>query len=199
MKHKLFLSFVLLITVTAFTFSAAQSKHSVKELLSKLKGEVEKIVISTDEGEVTLEGDDAKEVYANVKNLYGEDSWTFTISEDDEDENVFFVSKKAHKDMHWISSDSTSISSKVLLEKIEGVSKKIEIRIEDDVKNITVTTIKDGEEVTENYIGEDAEEYLKKLEDDEEISILQVDKLGGKKDRVRVIIEEIKKKDKEEE
>ncbi|MDZ7763124.1 MAG: hypothetical protein U5K00_01675 [Melioribacteraceae bacterium] len=62
MKHKVFILAILVLSVFTFTILQAQSKEEIKEKLSKLKGEIEKIVISTDEGEVTFEGEEAKEI-----------------------------------------------------------------------------------------------------------------------------------------
>jgi hypothetical protein len=82
----------------------------------------------------------------------------------------------------------------IFVEKIDGLSKEFEIEIEDGNKKITVTKIdEDGEQTTETYEGEEAEKYLNKLEEDGEIKILQLDHLGGEKEKIKVIIEKMKK------
>ena len=43
------------------------------------------------------------------------------------------------------------------------MSKKLKIEIENGEKKITVTTIEDGEEKTEVYEGDEADEYLEKM------------------------------------
>jgi len=57
MKHKIFIFTVLVISAFALTIIQAQSKESIKEKLSELKGEIDKIVISTDEDQVVFEGE----------------------------------------------------------------------------------------------------------------------------------------------
>lgn len=199
MKNKIFFLFVLAITITAFTFSIGQSSTSVKEQLKKLKGEVEKIVITTDDGEITLDGDDAKDVYKKLNDLYGENSWTFTVSEDEDDEgNVYFIKKETDKDISWITSDSVGVGSKVRLENIDGLSKKIEIKIEDGEKTITVTTEEDGEKKIKTYKGDDTEEYLKKLEDQDKVHIFECKDDCNEDKQVEIILKKMKSKNKNE-
>jgi len=198
MRNRIFFTFVMAITVAAFSFSIGQSGSSVKEKLKKLKGEIEKIVITTDEGEVTLEGKDAQEAYKIIKDSYGKKSWTFTVSDDDDGENVFVIKKDSNKDIHWISSDSISIGSKIMLDDIDEISKKIEIKIEDDEKTVTVTTKEDGEEKTETYTGEEAEEYLKKLEDEDKVNVFELKDNGDDEEQIEIILKKMKKVDKDE-
>lgn len=197
MKSRIFILFVLVVTGLTFTLLHAQSKKSIEEKLKQLKGEIEKIVISTDEGEVTFEGEEAKEIQERLTNFYDKKDWKFEIKGEGDKERVFVIKKSdsSISNFNWITAKGDSISSMVTLDEIEGPSQKIQIEMEEGSKKITVTKIdENGEETTETYEGEEAEEYLEKLEDENKISILQLDHLGGDKESVKVIIEKLKKK-----
>ncbi len=195
MKHKIFIFTVLVISAFALTIIQAQSKESIKEKLSELKGEIDKIVISTDEDQVVFEGEEAREIRDRLTNFYCEKDWTFEVKSDGDEEKVIVVKKGGSKsNFNWITANDDSISSMIFVEKIDGLSKEFEIEIEDGNKKITVTKIdEDGEQTTETYEGEEAEKYLNKLEEDGEIKILQLDHLGGEKEKIKVIIEKMKK------
>ena len=162
MKNKIVVLLIVLFSIAGFTLLQSQSKDKIKEKLNNLKGNIEKIVVSTDEGEMVLEGDDAKEVYKKLKNLYGEHSWTFEISDDDEDgeEKVFVIKKGDDDDINWVTVNGKSITKDIMLEKLDGDSKTIEVEINDNEKKVTITTIVDGQETTKVYEGDEAEEYL---------------------------------------
>jgi copper chaperone CopZ len=197
MKNKIVLLLIVLLSISGFTLLQSQSKETIKEKLNDLKGSIEKIVISTDDGEVVLEGDEAKEVYKKLKNLYGEHSWTFEISDDAENgkEKVFVIKSGDDKDINWVTMEGKSLTKEIILDELDGDSKTIEVEINDDNKKVTITTIVDGQETTKVYEGDEADEYIKELEENDNIKILQIDKLGGEKERVKVIIEKLKKDD----
>ncbi len=56
--------FILFLSVTLIN---AQKDNSVKDKLNNIKGEVNKIVISTDKGDVTFEGEDAEKIFKKIK------------------------------------------------------------------------------------------------------------------------------------
>ncbi len=197
MKNRIFILFVLITTGLTLTLLNAQSKKTIEEKLKQLKGEIEKIVISTDEGEVTFEGEEAKEIEKRLSNFYGEKDWKFEIKGEGDKERVFVIKKgdSSIDNFNWITAKGDSISSMITLDEIEGPAQTIQIEMEEGSKKITVTKIdENGDETTETYEGEEADEYLETLEDENDISILQLDHLGGEKESVRVIIEKLKKK-----
>lgn len=197
MKNKIFIAFVLILTAAAFTISVSQSVSSVKEKLKKVTGDVKKIVISTDYGEVTLEGDEAKEAYKKLNHLYGEKSWSFEISDDEEGDNekVFVIKKSGDDDFNWVTVDGNKITSKVILDELEGDSQTIEINIEDGNKKVTVTTTKDGESTTKIYEGDEAKEYLEKMESDDKVHVFEFKDDDSSKENVKIIIEKKSKED----
>lgn len=194
MKNKLFIFIVLALTAFTFTMLHAQSKKEIKEKLAKLKGEIEKIVISTDEGVVTFEGEEAKEIGERLTNFYGEKDWIFEIKSDDDKEEIFILRKGDSKgNINWVTSGGDSSGNLIFLEKMKGASKKFQIGVEEGSKKVTVTKIdENGDEITETFEGDEADEYLKELEEEGDIRILQIDKLGGKKEKVKIMIEKLK-------
>lgn len=195
MRHKIFIFTVIVLTAFTLTILQAQSKKEIKEKLSKLKGEIEKIVISTDEGEVTFEGEEAKEISERLTNFYSEKDWVFEMKRDGDKEKIYVVKRgDSDSNFNWVTTDGDSISEMIFIEKIDKASKELDIKIENGNKKVTVTKVdENGEQTIETYEGEAAEEYLKKLEEDGDIKILQLDHLGGEKEKVRVIIEKLKK------
>lgn len=196
MKNKLFIFIVLTLTAFAFTMLHAQSKSEIKEKLSKLSGEIEKIVISTNEGEVTFEGEEAKEINDRLTNLYIEEDWFFEVKNDGDTEKVFVVKKgNSDSNFNWVSSDGDSTSKMIFIEKMKGASKKFQIEVEEGSKKVTVTkTDENGKEITETFEGDEADKYLEKLEEEDEIKILQIDRSGGKKEKVKIMIEKLRDK-----
>jgi len=157
----------------------AQETKSVKEKLGRIKGDVEKIIVSTNSGEVVFEGDQAEELMKMMR------------------------SKKIHKAMKWVSADGHDFErdsdsnhvmifksdkgGKHIIKKLKGDDnvmifkhgdhddfnimqdgKKIKVEVEDEngEKKVTVTTTENGEEKVEVYEGKEADEYLKTMRDE---------------------------------
>ncbi len=199
MRSKIFLFFILLITVFALTFSQTQPRKSIKEKLDKLKGEISKIVIQTDEGEVTLENDEAEDVFEKLNNFYGGKGWTYEFNSDDDDKVFVVKMDEDGDDVSWIQDDSTKVMIKhnATLRKIEGVEKTVEIEVENGDKKVTVTTVdEDGNETTQVYEGEEAEKYLDEHGEKEDVYMLKLDDKGSDKKKVKVIIEKMKEEKK---
>lgn len=196
MKNKIFIFTVLAITTITFTMLYAQSKENIK--LTELKGKIEKIVFSTDEGDVTFEGDEAKDIQEILENYYSEDYLTLDVKRAGDKDKIIIV-KKGNSDSSFnrITASGELIDSLITVDELKGTSKTISIEIENGDKKVTVTEVgEDGEEIKKTYEGDEAEKYIKKLKEDDNISILQIDEIGGEKDKVRVIIEKMIKEKK---
>ncbi|MCW8849204.1 MAG: hypothetical protein OQJ81_04430, partial [Melioribacteraceae bacterium] len=168
--------FILFLSVT---FVTAQENNSVKDKLNSIKGEVNKIVISTDKGDVTFEGKNAEKIFQKMKSdKMKKLKW---ISEDGDDididdENVMiFKSGKGGKHILKEFKDSDNViimSSDEDFDFIEG-GKTIRIEVEDEngEKTVTVTTNEDGEKKVDTFVGKEADEYLDKMEDEHDMLI----------------------------
>lgn len=171
--------FILFLSVTLIN---AQKDNSVKDKLNNIKGEVNKIVISTDKGDVTFEGEDAEKIFKKIKSdKIKRLEW---ISEDGEDldiddENVMiFKSGKDGKHILKKVKDSDNLiimSSKEDFDILEdGKTVKVEVEDENGEKTVTVTTNEDGEKKVETFVGKEADEYLENMEDEHDM-LIEVD------------------------
>jgi hypothetical protein len=113
-------------------------------------GEKKVTVKTTKDGEVTTdvyEGEEAEEFLKKSKH-----NKKFNIKVFDDG------------DLEWVDGDDVQMI--FLSEEMEGegeIEKKIEVSDEDGVKKVTVTTTKDGKEDVKTYEGDEAEEYLEKM------------------------------------
>jgi len=166
-KGFMFFAFTVFFTFFAATILSAQS--SVKEKLAEIKGDVNKITISTASGDVIFEGNDAKALFKNltqkkVKKIKvtvdGDDmSWTgdddMDIEGFDDAEILKFVGE----------GDSTNVF--IMHDGDDGavkIKKKVIVSDENGVKKVTVTTTKDGKEEVKVYDGKEADEVLKSMD-----------------------------------
>jgi hypothetical protein len=149
-----------------FLTITAQEKEGWKEKVKKIKGDVSKIIIQTEDGEVTLTGKDAEEAFQNLKGksfvIYSDDEFehkhnkVFYIKESDKG-NIFSIKKLKDKNLVWVTEEIDD----------DGVEKEVEIEIEDGERKVTITTTKDGKESVEVLEGEEAEKYLEEHSDKE--------------------------------
>lgn len=145
---------------------AAQEKtdKSLNKKIKNVKGTVQKIVISTKEGNTIFTGSEAMEVFKRLKNdsdkifkvivesddndLKGENVFAFD-SDSDEDEESHFG-----KNLTWVSESNDSSDA--------NIEKKVMVNTENGEKIVTVTTNRGGKETVKKLTGEKAEKYLKK-------------------------------------
>ena len=75
----------------------------------------------------------------------------------------------------WFSDDDDVVVIKDKMKKHfkgkNNIEKEIEVKVKDGVKEVTVTTTKDGKKTVKKYKGKEAEEFLENLNDDDEIDI----------------------------
>jgi len=72
-----------------------------------------------------------------------------------DDGEITIITEMDSDEMDWVSKDDSL-----------GISKKIEVKIDNDVKTVTVTTTENGKEKVEVYEGEKADEFLEKQTDE---------------------------------
>ncbi len=149
----------------AINLSAQNKKdNSWKSKLKQVKGDVQKIVITTEDGETTFEGQAAKEMLKRIKRESKREMKVEFIGDDDSDgENVYVIKvdydedgeHHLGKDLVWVTeSDDDSLNASTKM--------KINVEVENGEKEVTVTTTKDGKEYVKTYKGKEADEFLKK-------------------------------------
>jgi hypothetical protein len=165
--------FILFLTST---FLMAQEDKSVKEKLKDIKDDVNKIVISTEKGDVVFEGDEAKQLFNKLKTKkkHKKVEWILDDDKDIDDENVIiFKSGKGGEHIIKEFNDSENVIILKHGDLDDKESKLIKINVEDEngEKKVTVTTSEEGEEIIETYQGNEADEYLEKMEEEHEMRI----------------------------
>ena len=204
-SKKFILVLVLLLLGASLIVTNAQTetKKSVDEKLGSLEGDVTSIVIKTDKGQLEFTGSEAEHLFKKMK---ADRIWvTASPGEElielkhdidsDKDGETIFIRKKHKGDFNWTGSMSEILE--------DSVYKKIKVESEDGVKKVTVTTEKDGEESTETYEGEEAEEFLDNMhdkhgmifKDDDVIEIDSEDVMKSGGDEDVFIIRKLKNKD----
>ena len=196
-SFKFFLIVLLFLFGIASTSIFSQEKEeSLKEKIKDIKGDVNKITIVTDKGTVEFEGKEAAELFKNLKAGTLHSGIGLFLDEFDVDKdgnriiigtdegNVFHVFKKDEdeniaigKSIIWNDEDEGEVI-------ISGLGddknyKKIKIEDEDGNMKVTVTEKENDEEKTTEYEGKEAEEYIKKLKDEEGINIVDIDAEEG--------------------
>ena len=113
-------------------------------------GEKRVEVTTTKDGKETTEVFEGEEAEEFLKNSKHDKKFNIKIYDD--------------SDLEWISEGDADMI--FLSEEIDGdaeLEKKVEVEIEEGVKKVTVTTIKDGKEEVKTYEGDEADEYIKKM------------------------------------
>ena len=153
--------------------SEADGEDIKKKIKVEVNDGVKKVTVTTTEDEnenvEVFEGEEAEKFLK--KNSKGEKKLMFISDGDD----VTTISMDSDV-LHWISEGDH-----------KSIMKKVNVEDKDGVKTVTVTTTEDGEENVEVYIGDDADEYLEKMEDGKKMKI-HVSKDGDKKMKKKMII-----------
>ncbi len=177
------------------------AQENLKDKLSKIEGHVDKITISAGGEEFTFEGDDAEKLLKKMK-ADQTSSNTFVVRIDDADnkgtKKIIIKSGSGGDEVFEFETDggdhSVWFSDE---ENLANLEKNIKVEIEDGKKKVTVTTTENGEEKTEVYEGDEADEFLEKMksENGNDFQIL-IDENGNNKKTKKIIIEKIETEDK---
>ncbi len=189
MKIKLIvLSFLFLSFSTVSIF--AQHNKDLDKKLSEVK-EAKKVIITTDSGDIAFDGKDAKILLKRMKenNLRkrikfiseGDSMLTENFLGDDSDKDVIVWHTKngckkmikhlgkGNKMMMFMGDDDDF--------EFDGDKKIVKIKVEQDSsinngeKTVTETTIENGKKEVKTYKGKEADEFLKKMKKDNDLSI----------------------------
>lgn len=179
------LKLVLTITILLSSFLLAQEKE-----IKNIKGEVEKIVIVTSEGETVIEGEAAKKIIAKLKSKGNH----FTIKKiGDGGESLIFIGEDdaALKEFEIRSLGKKGMKGFAFGHGEKGTNKNVNVEIVDGEKIVTVTTVKDGEETVEVFEGDEAEEWLVQHKPKKEQKMLWVTSEDSDAEKVFIIKKEL--------
>lgn len=150
----------------------AQEKEEAKSKLNQLKGNVEKITVKVDGKDVVFEGEDAQKMADRLKSekrIKIFSSGDLKEMEDGDGNVMVFKSKGKSGDFAF---------------KKDGGKKKINVEIKDGKKVVTITTMKDGNEETKTYEGDEAEKFLKEEKGIKHITVTMNDDEDMSKDHM---------------
>jgi hypothetical protein len=153
---KLFvITLFFLLGIFSLTILAQDKKDDLDKKLDQLKGKVEKLTVKVDGKDVVFEGKDAEELAKKLR-AFGKMPNMVWLS----DEDGKFEGKDGNVMMYRFNRKGDEFN----VEAKGDDTKKIEVKIEDGNKKVSVTTFKDGKEETKTYEGEEAEKFLKENE-----------------------------------
>lgn len=163
--------FIALASVLSLSLKA-QSEKSVDEKLNELKGEVQKIIVETDKGNVTLEGSEAKKVFKRMKHGYSS-PLKFFIGDDSA--SGYFYKTKPNKSFVWkeVSKDDANIL--IMNDELKDGKKVIINKTDGKLKVTEITEDENGEEIEKVYEDEKAEKFL----EENEIEMFEFDPESG--------------------
>lgn len=150
----------ILLGVFSLTLFAQDKKDEVKTKLEQLKGKIEKVTIKSDGKEISFEGKDAEKL-GKILTTFGKTADLMWVSEDGEE----FEGKDGNVMVYRFKDDKGDWTEK------SDQKKKVEVKIENGNKKVTVTTIENGKENTKVYEGEEAEKFLKENEKEKHFNI----------------------------
>jgi translation elongation factor EF-1beta len=163
---KLYIAFVCVLCLLVPAVIHAQVKDSVNSVLKGLEGDVKKITVQTDKGEVSFTGEQAEYLLNRMKKK----------------EFAFDLPDEAIADIDFKGLDEKLRQFKMPRfniirhpdEDIAGINdydKKITVEKKDGETKVTVKSFRDGGELIETYSGKDAEKYLKEMNNEEPVSL----------------------------
>jgi hypothetical protein len=145
-------------------YSSSLLAQDVNEKIKNIDGEVNKITITTEEGEYTFDGEDAAKLFKKMKSSANSFVW-HSAEKEGKRKIVFLDSDDEEHHVEIFSGDDEDviIISEDENECMNEMHKKVKVEIEDGNKKVTVTTNENGVEKTEVYEGDDADKYIKEM------------------------------------
>ena len=135
----------LVVMILSGNLMGQEKKSDIKSKLNSIKGNITSITITTNEGEIDFEGEEALLLFKRLK------SRNFDLK---------ILSLEEEADFEFFSESELSGA--------EGKMKKKLVKVEtiDGETTVTVTTFKNGDKEVKVLEGEEAEKYLEKTESD---------------------------------
>ncbi|NMB81104.1 MAG: hypothetical protein GYA14_04745 [Ignavibacteria bacterium] len=167
---KLFLiAFFFLLGIFSLTLFAQDKKDDLDKKLDQLKGKVEKLTVKVDGKDVVFEGKEAESLAKKLRTFGKMPNMVWLSDEDSEFEG---------KDGNVMMYRFNKLGKEFKVGAVGEENKKVEVKIDDGKKKVTVTTTKDGKEETKTYEGEEAEKFLKENEKVGKFNIMVNDEDG---------------------
>jgi hypothetical protein len=179
--------------LTLLSIANLNAQANLNEKLKKIEGSVDKITITADGKEYTFEGDEAEQLFKSMKGK-SSNSFVWNTSEDQSGKKkIIILDAEGEGDEIEIESEDANVvivkTNEDFDDVSDGIQKKVKIEVEDGNKTVTVTTKENGEEKTEVYSGDEADEFIQKMKaENKDFDISVESKSDGKKVK-KIIIE----------
>jgi len=174
------------------------AQEELEDKVKKIESDVDKVTIVADGQEYTFEGDEAKSLFKKMKSGLSKSHSFMWHSDDGEfehrDGELFFIDEDGNKQLIKITEDGEDdidifISKDFDMEEHHEIEKKVKVEIENGNKKVTVTKTENGEEITEVYEGDEADEYLDKMKSEHGNEMLiEIDEDGKHRKMKKIII-----------
>jgi len=186
--------------VYLFTFSnSGNAQNDVEEELKNIDGTVEKITITADGEEYTFEGEDAEKLFKRMKSSKSKSFAWHTSDDGSVKKKIVIVEKNGDKEVIELDGEDEDVfiikSDDDFEWNTDGLQKKVKVEIENGEKKVTVTTKENGEGTTEVYEGDEADEYIEKMKNENDDFDIEIKSDGDGKKVKKIIIETEKEVD----
>lgn len=181
---------ILTLVATLLITPDITSQEKLDDKIGKIESTVDKITISADGNEYIFEGDDAEKLFKKMKRNQVQ-SFVWNSSDDSVKKIIILDAASSDNDLEVEDGDENVLiikTDKDLDDIDDGITNKINVVVEDGNKKVTVIKKENGEEKTEVYEGDEAEEYLKKMDAESDELNIMIEKENGKKVK-KIIIE----------
>ena len=173
-------------------FKSGIAQNDPEDQIKKIVGTVDKITITSDGKEYTFEGAEAEKLFKKMKSSKSQ-SFVWNSSDDSTKKKVIILDADGDEDMIEVESAADNVvivkTNKDFDSIDDGITKKVKVEVEDGNKKVTVTTKENGEETSEIYEGDEADEYIEKMKSENgDINISVDENTDGKKVK-KIIIE----------
>jgi len=184
MKLK-FTIFILSLFYLSTIGHSTMAQNDLEDQINKIDGNVDKITISSGGEEYTFEGADAEKLFKKMKSSKSKSFVWNTSDGSAKKKKVVIVNTDGEEDMIEVESGDDDVFIVKTGDDFDslddGISKNIKVEIENGNKKVTVTTNENGEETTEVYEGDEADEYLEKMKSENDDLDIVIEKDNGKK------------------
>ena len=185
-----YLKIILTLAASLLIIPDISSQENLDDKIGKIEGTVDKITITADGNEYVFEGADAEKLFKKMKRNQVQ-SFVWNSSDDSVKKIIILDATSSDDDIEVKDGDENVLiikTDKDLNDIDDGITKKINVVVDDGNKKVTVTTKENGEEKTEVYEGDEAEEYLEKMDAESDELDIMIEKENGKKVK-KIIIE----------
>jgi hypothetical protein len=185
-------TFLIPFLFTFIIINSSIAQNDLNDQLKKIDGTVDKITVTADGKVYTFEGSDAEDLFKKMKSDKSQ-NFVWNSSDDSKNKKVIILDADGDEDAIEVESVDDNVyiikSGKDLSDIDEGLTKKVNIKIDDGEKTVTVTTKENGEENTKVYTGKEADEYIEKMKSENGDFDIQIDSEKDGKKVKKIIIE----------